>query len=271
MPQKLPSRVLAAQMTDAEWKPYVAMRDEMVIELEHGNASIAQQAITKFMRLSQITGGFLGGIADMGLDPPCPECDGVGCDSCEFSGIGATQPTADVREIGRAKLDVLHRLVGELWTKEPDAKMIIWCRFIPETERIIRELTAKHNKAAIVGLHGKNTKAERARVKTLLHPLTATPGPVACVGTLGTGSFGLDFSAAHISINYSYDHSLRKFLQSGDRVYGPRQLNDIQYFDIVAVGPRGQKTYDSVIVQARRDKQDLATWSQATWVKALSD
>ena len=274
LPLKLPAVLLKATMGD-EWSFYVSMRDEMLVMLEDGNASVSQQAIVKFMRLSQITGGYLGGIADAGLDPPCATCNGIGsdCPDCEGTGIGAAQPVvASVREVGRAKLDVLLWLVEQQLQKDPHVKIVIWARFIPETLRIIREAAVKFPGMIVVGLHGGQSKVERAYTKALLHPKTAPlQQAVLVVGTLGTGSFGLDFSASHVSVNYSYDHSLRKFLQSGDRVYGPRQTSPIEYFDIVAVGPKGQKTYDSVIVQARRDKHELATWTIGAWVKALSD
>jgi hypothetical protein len=270
MPVKLKPVTLKATLNES-WRYYKEMRDEMVVMLADGNASISQQAIVKFMRLSQITGGFLGGIEDAGLDPPCQHCQGAGCDECEGSGVGVAQPVASVKELGREKLDVLLWLVGNQLEKDPNAKIVTWARFIPETLRILGAVRKKFPHMLVVGLHGGQSKADRAYAKQTLHPLTAPPGPVFLAGTLGTGSFGLDLSASHVSVNYSYDHSLRKSLQSADRVYGPRQTHPVEYFDIVAVGPSGQKTYDSVIVQARRDKQELATWTTDAWVKALND
>jgi hypothetical protein len=270
MPVRLPAVTLRAHMSTS-WSYYKEMRDEMVVMLDGGNASVSSQAIVKFMRLSQITGGFLGGIEDAGLDPPCPSCDGIGCDECEQSGIGAAQPVVSVREVGREKLDVLLWLIGNKLESDPNMKMVVWSRFVPETLRAIREAQLKFPQSIIAGLHGGMSRVEKAATKALLHPTSAPQGSVVVFGTLGTGSFGLDLSAAHISVNYSYDHSLRKFLQSGDRVYGPRQVHAIEYFDIVAVGPKGQRTYDSVIVQARRDKQDIATWTSDAWVKAIDD
>lgn len=271
LPPKLKPVTLKATMGDSDWATYREMRDDMVVLLEHGNASISQQAIVKFMRLSQITGGFLGGIEDAGIDPPCPNCNGSGCEDCEMSGIGATQPVSSVREIGRAKLDVLLWLAEQQLTKDAHVKIVVWARFIPETLRILKEVRANFPQMVVAGLHGGQSKADRAFAKSVLHPNTAPKDPVLVAGTLGTGSFGLDFSASHTSVNYSYDHSLRKFLQSGDRVYGPRQASPVDYFDIVAVGPKGQRTYDAVVVQARRDKQELATWTTDAWVKALKD
>lgn len=270
VPKKKDAITLYASMTADEWSVYRKMRDDMIVMLQDGNASIAQQAITKLMRLSQITGGFLGGVEDAGLDTACLDCSGAGCDACEGSGIGATRPITDsVIEIGRSKLDLTLTLLDRLYAEDPNLKIIIWCRFHAEVQRLLREAARRYPLIDVAGLHGGQTKRARNDVKRLLKPETAPPGPVIVAGTLGTGSFGLDFSAAHTSVNHSYTHSLRKFLQSGDRVFGPGQTSEISYYDLIAVGPRGQKTYDSVIVQARRAKQDLATWTTDAWVRAL--
>jgi len=271
MPVKLKPVTLTATLGSAAWNAYRKMRDDMVYELENGLASISQQAITKFMRLSQITGGFIGGIEDTGLDPVCPNCDGSGCEDCEGSGIGAAQPVSRVQELGREKLDVLLWLIESKLAQDPNLKMVVWSRFMPETLRIVFEATKKFPTMIVAGMHGGQSKKDRAHAKAILDPRTAPAGPVLVCGTLGTGSFGLDMSASHTSVNYSYDHSLRKFLQSGDRVYGPRQTSPVEYYDIVAVGPKGQKTYDAVIVQARRDKEQIANWTQEAWVARLSE
>jgi hypothetical protein len=270
MPVKLKPVTLKATLKES-WETYKMMRDEMVVMLSDGNASIAQQAIVKFMRLSQITGGFLSGIEDAAIDPPCFECNGVGCEACEGSGIGAAQPVSAIKELGREKLDVLLWLIDTQLEHDPLLKIVIWARFIPETMRILRECAKRYPNSIVAGLHGGQSKTERSYTKALLHPTTSPNQSIIIAGTLGTGSFGLDFSASHTSVNYSYDHSLRKHLQSADRVYGPRQTKPVSYFDIVAVGPKGQKTYDSVIVQARHDKAEIATWTSAAWVKALRE
>lgn len=65
----LPPVALEVRLTDATWKIYRSMRDEMVAWLKSGVAT-ATQAGVKSIRLSQITSGFLGGIEDAGFDDP---------------------------------------------------------------------------------------------------------------------------------------------------------------------------------------------------------
>jgi hypothetical protein len=252
MPEKLPPVTVPVTLTPKTWQFYQTMRDEMVVELECGNASVAQQAITKIMRLAQITSGFLGGIADLGLDDDVTQ-------------------TASVREIGHEKLDTLLYLVGQQLEHDPKLKVVTWVRFKPELERMLAAVKKKFPQMIVSGISGGQSKSERRDALTLLKPGTSPDAAIFFGGTFGTGSFGLDFSASHTNINVSYDYSLRKFLQAGDRVYGPNQKHPVSYFDFVAQGPKGQKTIDHVILSGRRGKADIANWTTAAWIRALKE
>jgi hypothetical protein len=54
-------------------------------------------------------------------------------------------------------------------------------------------------------------------------------------------------------------------------VYGPGQTKPVAYFDILAVGPKGQKTIDHVILKARKESEEIANWTTEKWVKALKE
>lgn len=82
---------------------------------------------------------------------------------------------------------------------------------------------------------------------------------------------GLNLTAAHTVVYLSNDYSLKTRLQSEDRVHRPGQRNVVSYFDVIAVGPNGQRTIDAAIVKALRDKNDLASWTTGAWVAALRD
>ncbi len=253
MPEKLDPITIPVTMTPETWSYYVEMRDQMVVMLEGGNASIAQQAITKIMRLAQITSGFLGGIADAGLEDDVVQ-------------------TASVREIGREKLDMMLWLTQMQLEKDPHIKLVTWVRFRPELDRMLKVVAKKFPQMIVSGMHGGQKKSDRRDALHLLKPETAPADKaVFFAGTYGTGSFGLDFSASYTNINCSYDYSLRKFLQSGDRVYGPGQKHPVSYYDLVAQGPRGQKTIDHIILSDRRGKADVANWVTSDWVRALKE
>lgn len=90
-------------------------------------------------------------------------------------------------------------------------------------------------------------------------------------GIEGTGSFGLDFTAAHTCVTMSSGYSPGRSAQTLDRVYGPGQKFPIAYYDIVAVGPKGQATIDRDILLARRSGEDVAQRTAAAWVARLKE
>jgi hypothetical protein len=270
---------LTVPLTESSWKIYKAMRDEMVAFLRDSNeVSVAPQAITKIMRLAQITSGFLGGLEE---EPPL-DAEPIG-DRPEW--LPSTQtpiaspsnlvvsPAEDaVREIGREKLDLLLSVYDDWLTQDKNLKLVVWSRFRVEMFRMVKEIRERYPQGIeICTVVGGQKKAEREVALRLLDPRTAPTGPVFAAGTYGTGSLGLNFTACHTVINCSYDHSLFKFLQSGDRFDRPGQLYPTSYFDIVSTGPKGQKTIDHLIIKARNDKENLANWTAAAWVQRLTE
>lgn len=258
LPEKLPPVTMTVTLTPATWIPYKSMRDEMVAWLTEGTGSIAGQAVTRALRLAQITSGFLGGIEEILNDEEDSE---------------EQVPVSTSKEIGREKLDFCLSFHAERLAADPNLKLLIWCRFRAEATRLHRALCTRHpNIAGELGLlMGGQKKGDRQSALRLLHPQTAPSGPAGLIGTYGTGSMGHNFTAAHTVLNCSFDYSLRKFLQSMDRVHRPGQVHAVSYYDVVAVGPQGQKTIDHAIVKARRKKEDIATWTSQAWIRALME
>lgn len=69
----------------------------------------------------------------------------------------------------------------------------------------------------------------------------------------------------------SYDYAYWKYEQKNKRIDRPGQVHPISMFDIVAVGPNGQKTIDFTIVKARREKEEIANFTTAAWIQALKE
>lgn len=305
LPPKLDPVTLTATL-DTEWPAYKAMRDEMVVWLKSGDVAISATAAVKVMRLSQITSGFLGGVEGANIeervadgflesiDLPGSFLDGLklqpeGIKALQeqkkyFDGVkdyalrreeeaerNAAVGVSEVQEIGRAKLDVLLWFLGQRLEEDEDLKVVAWCRFRPELARLLSAVADKFPQFTLGEIRGGQKKPDRFHALSLLKPETAPPGPVFVGGTYGSGSFGLDFTAAHTSVSLSTDYSPGKFAQSADRVYGPGQTAPVAYFDIVAMGPKGQRTIDHAIVAARRAGEDVAAWTTSAWVRALED
>jgi hypothetical protein len=189
--------------------------------------------------------------------------------------IGHAKPDifdrVQIQDIGREKLDVLLWFIEKSLEEDANLHLVAWSRFRAEVERTLRVVSEKFPQFECAAVWGGQKKAERLRALALLKPETTPPGPVFVCGIEGTGSFGLDFTAAHTCVTLSSGYSPGRSAQTLDRVYGPGQKFPIAYYDIVAVGPKGQKTIDRDILMARRAGQDVADWTSAAWIKALTE
>jgi hypothetical protein len=262
-----------ATLTKTTWAIYQEMKKDMVAWLSNQTVSVAPQAITKILRLSQITSGFLGGI-----EPEIYEDEMETEDRPDWlpgiSGSLPNQHPEPIQEIGREKLDVLFERMDLFFEAEPNGKLLVWCRFLPELRRMLKEIGVRYPHLALgcvagQAMLGGRQKQERRDALRLLDPRTAPEGPAFVGGTYGTGSLGLNFTACHTVINSSFDYSLWKYLQSAARVDRPGQVYPVSPFDIVAVGPKGQKTIDHTIAAARLNKEDVATWGTSFWLHVL--
>ena len=195
----------------------------------------------------------------------------VELDHDHSSGRCHHQPYALATEVGREKLDVLLWFIEQRLEADPNLHLVVWCRFRAEMLRALDTVRSQFPQFACGAIMGGQKRAERLRALALLKPETSPEGPVFVCGIEGTGSFGLDFTAAHTCVTMSSGYSPGRSAQTLDRVYGPGQRFPIAYYDIVAVGPKGQKTIDRDILLARRAGQDIAEWTSAAWVRALTE
>ncbi len=275
LPPKLDPVTLTATLTPETWRMYKEKRDDMVVWLKSGDVSVSATAATKVMRLSQITSGFLGGIEDPGVE----DLFAFGDENLEEFGIvkdikdivqAATSPLSSIREIGREKLDVLLWFIQQRLEADKNLHLVTWGRFRPECFRTLEVVAKQFPQFEVAGIYGNEKRTERKRALGLLKPETSPVGPVFVAGIEGTGSFGLDMTAAHTCVSVSSGYSPGRSSQTLDRVYGPAQTHPIAYFNIMAVGPKGQRTIDHDIMESRMNGEDVAKRTAGAWVKALT-
>ncbi len=273
------------------WAIYKEMRDEMVVWLKSGVAT-AHQAGVKVMRLAQITSGFLGGIEDANIGDDACDLFSVGSDGTvtsqsspvitdfEIVAQGAVTSASGTKvvEISREKLDFTLEWHADLLKRYPDMKLLVWCRFVAELRRYLKEerltfpsvpVGAACGQKVFDGEHSK--KDEREYALRLLHPKTAPQGPATVGATQGTGAMGLNFTACRTVMDVSYDFSPWKKRQGDARVNRPGQTGPVSFFYLVAVGPRGQATIDQHIMLARLGKMQLNDLTVSAWVKLLQE
>jgi hypothetical protein len=290
LPPMLDPITVEARLTPATWKLYTSQRDDMVSWL--GNqVSISEQAVVKGLRLAQICSGFLGGLETIDDDTedkvnalteptaqPIPDwlrkAGGLPNEStppvCSEAPAQAVPPAQlqarSTREIGREKLDAF---LGWLKNFGPTpTKLLVWCRFRPELERTTRELGSVYS--TVLNLKGKQSKADRAAAKALLAP-GGDPRPGAVVGIQKAGGASLNFAAANIAVYLSNGPALIERTQSIGRIERPGATQPMLIVDVVACGPKGQKTMDHYILRSLKAKDDMARWTVDQWRKILAE
>lgn len=239
LPPALDPVTLEVPLSGASWERYKTLRASAILELEGGGRVTAEQAGVHVMRLSQLTSGFVGGVD------------------------GSPEPV----DVSSEKLDLILRWHAERLEEDPRFRVIFWCRFRHEAERLHAALTARCESRL---LYGGQTPEERTAALRLLGP-GCEDRAASLVGIARTGGLGLDLSGASTTVYVSNDYSNVVREQSAARTQGPNQKHPCAYFDLVATGPAGQKTVDHTVLKALRGKEDLASWGSAAWAAALRE
>jgi hypothetical protein len=279
LPEKLPPVIMPVPLTPTSWKVYKEMKNDLVAWLNENKVSTASVAITKVLRLAQITSGFVGGIEDAMIGQtevePAPgwmPFDEQAEAFNDFRKYRKDFPVKDgVAQIGTEKLEHFLDWFEARLSEKPLFKSVCWCRFLPEVSQTLEAVQLKFPNVITAALTGKNKKEEREYVLRLLNPESSPDRPIVVVGTLGTGSMGLNFTAADTNWYRSLPRSRRILEQSKDRTHRPGQINPVSYFYQVATGPNGQKTIDHMIVNSLQGLTDLANMTTSAWVKALNE
>ena len=252
LPPKLPPVAEEVTLKPATWSIYQDMLKDSLVYLdayEGAGVSVAPQAITRIMRLAQITSGFVGGVMER-----------------------EDQVDPETREVGREKLEWLLAWLDSRLQEDPAFKVLIWSRFRPEVFRAVEAIRAKFPGLTTVPLVGSQSRDDRQAALRLLHPTTSPPGaPAAIVGIARTGAVGLNFAAASNVVYLSQEHSLFVRSQSEERVHRPGQVNPVSYTDCLATGPKGQRTVDHAIARALKRKADTALWTCGRWAAELRE
>jgi SNF2 family DNA or RNA helicase len=257
LPPKLPPVTMTVPLTPETWKPYKEMRDDMVAWLGTAEASAAPQAVVKALRLAQITSGFLGGVEER---------------ITEDTDVDAAPPVPFTREIGKEKQNLFLEWLDLQLEENPNFKLLVWSRFRAEIARLVAALKERHAKMFTGLIWGGQKKEERDWALRLLDPRTSpNDRPIVVIGTPGSGSMGLNLTAAHHVMDLSYDYNMKNYLQAQDRVHRPGQTQPVWYGRIVATGPQGQKTIDHHIIKAREGKVSLADMTLSAWIQAIQE
>jgi SNF2 family DNA or RNA helicase len=200
---------------------YNKLKKEFVAEFGGGKINAAM-AMTRMMRLQQITGGFAPVLNDVG-------------ETIATHPVGKTNP----------KINALLELL-----EETDGKVIIWARFRKELELIAVALREEYGTKSAVEYHGGVSDKDR---QSAVFTFQREHDPRFFVGQPHSGGIGLTLTAASTVVYFSNDFSLETRLQSEDRAHRIGQQKSVTYIDIEAVD-----TLDKKVIDALRSKKDMA-------------
>ena len=159
--------------------------------------------LTRLLRLSQLTGGFIGD--DEGNAP---------------------------RNISRAKLEALADIVEQ--TVQEGKKLVIIARFVPEI-KAIRAMLDKQGVGYSLIMGGVTDRDEQVtRFQT-------DPEVQVFVGQIATAGLGITLTAASTLVFYSLDYSMSNFEQAKARIHRVGQKENCTYIYLAAKGTVDEK------------------------------
>jgi SNF2 family DNA or RNA helicase len=166
-------------------------------ELSKGEVTITN-VLTKLLRLSQLTGGFLG-----------------------------SDESASTEQISTAKLEVLEDIIDS--ALEENQKLVIIARFVPELNAICRLLDKKGVRHSLIMGSVKNRDEQVSQFQN-------DPNVPVFVGQIATAGLGITLTAASAMVFYSLDYSMSNFEQTKARIHRAGQRMPCTYIYLTAAG-----------------------------------
>ena len=171
-------------------------------ELSEGEVTITN-VLTKLLRLSQLTGGFLGS------------------DDC-----------SKAEQISTAKLKVLEDIIDS--ALEENKKLVVIARFNPEINAICRMLDKKGVRYSLLTGSVKDRDEQVAQFQNY-------PDVPVFVGQIATAGLGITLTAASTMVFYSLDYSMSNFEQTKARIHRAGQRVPCTYIYLTAAGTVDEK------------------------------
>jgi SNF2 family DNA or RNA helicase len=231
LPEKLYSKCYV-ELSSAQRKIYTSLKKELLVELD-GMTMSTPLALTKLLRLQQITGGHYQPDIEIDMD-----------ENGEFSSAARREPVR-IDAVNQRVKSTIELLEGT------NGKVIVWARFRAEIQAICEEISKTFGYSSFVEYHGGISNDIRSgAVSSFQDPNSSVRF---FVGNVQAGGKGLTLTAANTVVYYSNNFSLEDRLQSEDRCHRIGTKNPVTYIDIIA-----PDTLDEKVVSALRSKKNIA-------------
>ena len=186
---------------------YNQVQRDSYAELEHGEI-MTTNVLTKLLRLSQITGGFV---------------------KDEFNGF--------VEQVSEAKLNALQEIVEECM--DANKKLVVFARFIPEIDAIEKMLKRYGIKYALIRGDVKDRAGEVDKFQN-------DEDCKVFIGQLQTTGMGLTLTAADTAVFYSLSYNYADYEQAKARIHRIGQKNNCTYIHLIADKTIDEKVLDAL-------------------------
>ena len=191
------------ELESAALRIYRGLVKESYAELAGGEVT-ATNILTRLLRLSQLTGGFLG-----------------------------NDETAAVEQVSAAKLSALEDILDGAMAE--GKKLVIIARFIPEIRAICKLLEKRGLGYSCITGEVKNRGRAGGAVPEGIGEV------MAFVGQIATAGLGITLTAASTMVFYSLDYSMSNFEQTKARIHRVGQRMPCTYLYLVARGTVDEK------------------------------
>lgn len=177
-------------------KIYQNLVEQSYAELVSGEEVTAPNVLTRLLRLSQLTGGFLGNDA-----------------------------TEAVEAVSTAKLAMLEDIVDA--SVQENQKIVVIARFVPEIDAIRKMLDRKgiHFSLIMGGVKDRDGQVRQFQ---------NDPAVQVFIGQIATAGMGLTLTAASTMVFYSLDYSMSNYEQCRARIHRAGQKFPCTYIHLVA-------------------------------------
>ena len=185
--------IRTVELEPSAMKLYKNLVKDSFTELSGGEVS-ATNILTKLLRLSQLTGGFLN-----------------------------KDDAPEVQTVSKAKLDALSDIVESM----NGEKLVIIARFTAEITAIKKLLEKQNIQYSIVD---GSTKDRPEQVRQFQE----NPDVTVFIGQIATAGLGITLTAASTLVYYSLDYSMSNFEQAKSRVHRIGQTKNVSYIYLIA-------------------------------------
>ena len=190
------------ELESAALQIYRGLVKESYAELSGGEVT-ATNILTRLLRLSQLTGGFIG-----------------------------NDVTSAVEQVSCAKLSALEDILDGIMAE--GKKLVIIARFIPEIKAICRLLGKRKLRYSCIAGGVKDREEQVAAFQN-------EPEVMVFVGQIATAGLGITLTAASTMVFYSLDYSMSNFEQAKARIHRVGQRTPCTYLYLVARGTVDEK------------------------------